>query len=357
MGATVTTGKCAAAFRSNEGELLYILFERSYEKNCYPHTDRWSAFAFGTREEVLRRAFVGASDCCGGMLQSRSGDIKPENYIESWKQELNRPVQMRDVVVTLKFETGWRAALPEDASERVLSVLQRAGLADRFDVIRNEGITATLYGDTGLLRAIYGVDGELSPWRVFNHSDTGTVPIDVPPVRNVSAREIDLPSPRCFAIDADVRLVAGDDGKWSDGVWAYSALAQYVTGPALERELVQPGFAKATIPVVREALKNAAPLPEDTRITVRRTACKEDHHRRAVDELARGLGLIGERDQAADEFTFLFSDIKGEDADSVRYRVGSMRDVLTWDVPEAAAPEVAPALQPVSATQGQLAFA
>ncbi|ANB77972.1 hypothetical protein AYM40_37035 (plasmid) [Paraburkholderia phytofirmans OLGA172] len=115
------------------------------------------------------------------MLQSRSGDIKPENYIESWKQELNRPVQMRDVVVTLKFETGWRAALPEDANERVLSVLQRAGLADRFDVIRNEGITATLYGDTGLLRAIYGVDGELSPWRVFTHSDTGTVPIDVRP--------------------------------------------------------------------------------------------------------------------------------------------------------------------------------
>ncbi|ANB77973.1 hypothetical protein AYM40_37040 (plasmid) [Paraburkholderia phytofirmans OLGA172] len=90
---------------------------------------------------------------------------------------------------------------------------------------------------------------------------------------------------------------------------------------------------------MREALRNAAPLPKDTRITVRRTACKEDHHRRAVDELARGLGLIGERDQAADEFTFLFSDIKGEDADSVRYRVGSMRDVLTWDVPETAAPE------------------
>ena len=78
MGATVTTGKCAAAFHSSNGELLYILFERSYEKNCYPHIDHWSAFAFGTREEVLRRAFVGASDCCGGALQSRSGEIKPE---------------------------------------------------------------------------------------------------------------------------------------------------------------------------------------------------------------------------------------------------------------------------------------
>jgi hypothetical protein len=107
MGATVTTGKCAAAFRSNEGELLYILFERSYEKNCYPHTDHWSAFAFGTREEVLRRAFVGASDCCGGMLQSRSGDIKPENYIESWKQELNRRgCQRKGVIRPAACRTG-----------------------------------------------------------------------------------------------------------------------------------------------------------------------------------------------------------------------------------------------------------
>jgi hypothetical protein len=72
MGATILTGKCAAAFRSDDGELLYVLFGRHYEKNCYPHTPSWSAFAFGTREEVLRRAFVGlgllrghASKSCG----------------------------------------------------------------------------------------------------------------------------------------------------------------------------------------------------------------------------------------------------------------------------------------------------
>jgi hypothetical protein len=357
MGATVTTGKCAAAFHSNEGELIYVLFERSYEKNCHPHIDHWSAFVFGTRDEVLRRAFVGASDCCGGMLQSRSGDIKPENYIESWKQELNRPVQMRDVVVTLKFDKGWRAELPEDAKERVLAALERAALADRFASISNEGISATLYGDTRLLRAIYGVDGELSPWRVFTHSDTGTVSIDVPAVRNVPVRDTDRPSIRCFAIDANVRLVAGENGEWSHGEWAYSALARYVTGAALERELVQAGFAKATIPIVRKALNNAAPLPHDTRITVRRTSCKDDYQQRGVDDLARDLGLIGESDQAPDEFTFTFSDIKGEDADRVRYRVGSMRDVLTWDVPETIQLEDASVTESLNAIQGKLIFA
>jgi hypothetical protein len=353
MGATVTTGKCAAAFRSNEGELLYVLFERHYEKNCYPHDDHWSAFAFGTREEVLRRAFVGASDCCGGMLQSRSGEIKPENYIESWKQELNRPVQIRDVVVSLKIEESWRAALPENSCARIAEALNRAGFVDRFETIRNEGINVTLYNDTALLRAIYGVNGEVSPWRIFTHSDTGTVSIDVPAVRNVPARKVEIPSLRCLAINANVRLVAGENGEWSHGQWAYSALASFVTGPVLERELVQPGFAKATIPVVREALYNAAPLPPDTRITVRRTACKKDSQQRDVDEIARGLGLIPEGDQAPDEFTFAFSDIKGEDADRVRYRIGSMRDALTWNVPETIGAGTAPL---ATGTQGQLSL-
>ncbi|KGC70881.1 hypothetical protein DP57_6335 [Burkholderia pseudomallei] len=353
MGATVTTGKCAAAFRSSEGELLYILFERHYEKNCYPHTPKWSAFAFGTRNEVLRRAFIGAADCCGGMLQSPRGEIKPENYIESWKQELNRPVQMPDIVVKLKFEDSWQATLPASGKDEVRAILERAGCSDRFDMIAHDGLSATLYGDTTLLRLLYGVDGGASPWRVFSHHNVGTLPFDIPTTRNIAVQDADLPVVRCFAIDSNVRLVADGD-KWLDGQWAYSALARFVMGQVLERELVHPGYAKAAIPVVREALSNAGPLPEGTRITARRTACREDYQRRAVDELARGLGLIDKNEQAADEFTFAFSDIDGADADRVRYRIGSMRDALTWHIPDG---PTAPVPQPVCAAQGELGFA
>lgn len=352
MGATVTTGKCAAAFHSSNGELLYILFERSYEKNCYPHTDHWSAFAFGTREEVLRRAFVGASDCCGGSLQGRHGEIKPENYIESWKQELNHPVQMRDVSVQLKFEQSSRAALPEGSKERVRAALERAGLAERFEAIAGDGVTVSLYDDTALLRALFGAKGELSPWRVFDRGDAGTVAFSVPAVRNVPIKDAEFPSIRCFAIDSNVRLVTDERGAWLHGEWAYSALARFVMDTALERELVQPGYAKATIPFVREALNNALPLPPETRITIRRAACKEDYQQRSVDDIAQGLGLIRDDEQAPDEFSFSFEDIKGEDADRVRYRVGSMRDVITWAVPEVQA-------APIEATrdmQGELAF-
>ena len=354
MGATVTTGKCAAAFRSNEGELLYVLFERCYDKNCYPHTPNWSAFAFGTRDEVLRRAFVGASDCCGGMLQSRAGEIKPENYIESWKQELNRPVPMRDLTITLKVDESWRATVPEGAREKVLAALESEGLQDRIEAMTGEGITVSLYADTRLLRAMYGVNGELSPWRVFSHGDVGTIPFDVPAVRNVAIPDTEIPQIRCFAIDGDVRLVAGDDGAFSHGEWAYSALARFVTTSVLERELAKPGFAKASIPILREALNNAAPLPMDTRITVRRGACKEDYQKRDVDDIARGLGLIGENAQSPDEFTFAFADIQGEEADRVRYRVGSIREVLSWEVPTSANTTAEAAPSQTSAAQSEL---
>ncbi|SFK07135.1 hypothetical protein, partial [Paraburkholderia megapolitana] len=110
-----------------------------------------------------------------------------------------------------------------------------------------------------------------------------------------------------------------------------SALAGFVTGQALERELVHPGYARAAIPVVREALNHAPPLPQDTRITVRRSAGRESYQANYVDELAQGLGLVSPTERAPEEFTFLFSDICGDD--HLLYRLGSMRDVLTWDVP------------------------
>jgi hypothetical protein len=297
---------------------------------------------------------LSGSDCCGGMLQSPAGEIKPENYIESWKQEINRAVQMNDVVVKLEFGNEWRSSLPASAREQVREALERAGFADRFAAIEAGGLTTTLFRDANLLRAIYGASGELAPWRIFNQWEVGTVPIDARAVRNVRVPDEDLPAALCYAVDQNIRLVAGEDGKWLDGQWAYSALARFVTGIVLERELTHPGYAKAAIPLLREALNDAPPLPQQTRITVRRARAERDYQQRDVDELARSLGLVSEGEQAPEEFTFAFADIAGDDADRVRYRLGSMRDVLTWDVPT---PPVELATDVAATTQGELSFA
>lgn len=101
MGATVCTNKRAAAFLSN-GKAIYILFEETYEKNCYPHTPVWGCICIGYLEDALKRIFSSAAACESGSLQSRRGYIVPENYISSWMKELKEPFQYIDHLFTMK---------------------------------------------------------------------------------------------------------------------------------------------------------------------------------------------------------------------------------------------------------------
>lgn len=77
MGATVTTGKRAAAFKAPSGQNFYVLFEETYEKNCTPHTPHWNCILFGDLIAAMERIFRHASACEGGMLQGRGGSITP----------------------------------------------------------------------------------------------------------------------------------------------------------------------------------------------------------------------------------------------------------------------------------------
>ena len=49
MGSTIVTNRLAAVFDNprNRGDHIWLLFERCYESNVYPHTPRWSARLIG----------------------------------------------------------------------------------------------------------------------------------------------------------------------------------------------------------------------------------------------------------------------------------------------------------------------
>jgi hypothetical protein len=98
MGATVTTGKKAHAFLSNEGAPIFILEEQTYEKNVFPPTPKWSVIAFGAYQDVMRHVFRYASATEGGMLQGRSGCIGSEGYIKGLRipAQRDRPFQQYD---------------------------------------------------------------------------------------------------------------------------------------------------------------------------------------------------------------------------------------------------------------------
>jgi hypothetical protein len=65
MGATVTMGKLAAAFKAPCGQNIYVLFEKTYEKNCTPHTPHWNCILFGDLIAAMARIFGHASVTSG----------------------------------------------------------------------------------------------------------------------------------------------------------------------------------------------------------------------------------------------------------------------------------------------------
>lgn len=81
MGSTVTTGKLAAAFKSTDDTVTFVLFEETYSKNCYPRTPKWCCWSIGNIGHVMKAIFSAASSCEGGMLQGSGGRyITPDVY-------------------------------------------------------------------------------------------------------------------------------------------------------------------------------------------------------------------------------------------------------------------------------------
>lgn len=338
MGATVLTGKRAAAFQTVDGDWMFALFERTYEKNCYPHEDHWSAIAFGRYAEVMRRVFRHASSCEGGMLQSRAGDIKPENYIESWRKELAKPFRLPDSEIRLEVSSSFRAPIPEKSVDEVRESLARAGFEERFEaILRGEG-TVSLVGDAALLSAIYGEKGPLSLWRVLDVSDCSTVLVDADlalPARSASAMDR-MPDVQCYAVDRENRLVAMDGGPWHQPRWQYQAVGAFISSVAYEVEMEAPGFAKRAIPAFREILRIAKPLPPETGVVITRSpAAIEDYHVRAADELARGLGLADAEGHAPAHYRFRFGELAADPDEALVHRLcGLRREQVAWSVPE-----------------------
>ncbi|XUW93281.1 hypothetical protein OH764_34710 (plasmid) [Burkholderia sp. M6-3] len=340
MGATVLTGKKAAAFQTADGDWMFALFERTYEKNCYPHIDQWSAIAFGRYADVMRRVFRHASSCEGGMLQSRAGYIRPENYIGTWRSLLAKPFRLPDRRIRLDVAESFRAAIPEASRDDVRSSLCAAGFAARADEVLGGEAEVSLHADAALLEAIYGETGALSVWRVLSEHACSNRPVDAElklPSRCPTALER-MPAVRCYKIDDENRLVSFDGKPWENAGWQYSAIGSFITEVAYPLEMEAPGFAKLAVPAYRDLLTKAEPLPAETVVNVTRMPeGVEEYCGRVADELAAYLGLADDDGRAPAQFSFRFVDVPAEPRGSAMYKLCGLRSQqVTWTVPRAA---------------------
>lgn len=240
MGATVTTGRRASAFRAQDGKIIYVAYEQHYEKNVHPHTPHWSVIALGEISGVLQRIFAYASSCEGGMLQNRSGWISPEGYLRSWMKELESPIEQRDVTAKMEFSASLYATLNVENKDKIATALADIGKAALFDsIVAGERPELSLHKDTNTVLALYGVNRVMPAWSFFGSQSNPSEYADRnatlgynPKAARISVFPADpvvlrLPN---YGNGDFTHLIQNDDGTYTESGWAYSIVGDFVEG-------------------------------------------------------------------------------------------------------------------------------
>ena len=321
MGATVTCKKLVAAF-AGAGRVFYVLFEQTYEKNCYPHTPGWSCTYCGGIDGALRRIFRYASSCEGGMLQNRSGWITPEGYIAGWMKEMASPVRMSDCAISLQLGDSVCASISSGNVDAVCGILDSNGHTVAADAIRGGGqATLALHRDAVVVASLCAT---LAPWRLIQ---SYVAPLLEPRDRSLGynprlAAGLGVARPAAFKIDGDNRLLQREDGSWFCAGWQHAIVSDFVKG-LWKVERKEPGSFKKRIQAFRDALKSAEPVPAGAKVVVSTQApTLDDCRRRACDEFAKRFPVTPTQEG--------FEAVPS--ADNL-YALCSFRDNATWVLP------------------------
>lgn len=241
MGATVAVSRRVGAFNSR-GEIIYALFESTYESNVHPHTAHESIVAFGNFAEVLRWVVIACGVTCGGMLRSRGGDFTPHGYFGLWMKAFDDARELLDQPLHIRARLN-QAFEPGREIERTAVVcrgLRACGMSEQTDAYeRGEDVDLRLYRDTDLLRAILstgsGGEAKLPAWR------SGIDPLlgDFDARLNPTARSGASPIPGMAACWVDgENYVAFVDGLGQFYGWRYAIMESLVNAIVYDAHLI-----------------------------------------------------------------------------------------------------------------------
>lgn len=286
MGSTVSTGKLVAAFKATSGKIMYVLFEETYESNCYPRTPRWGSYMIGELPAVMRHIFRAASSCEGGMLKGAGGrEISPEGYLSGWMKELENPVEIADRKIELYAVNTYMAPIPTENFALAKAAMVNVGReADAVKLENGEHLIVSLYDDAELLAAVF--DGIH-----FGASRIIKSPIDaLYAPRNPSlgyapakSKVVSMDTPRFLRVREGHYHLAAQD---SNGDWRGDAsrcfMNSFITN-LWKSELTEPLTYRGKIKAYREAIKNAQVMPSNAKVVIDTKAVTDRYHQGSVD--------------------------------------------------------------------------
>lgn len=292
MGATVTCNKKVGAFTLLD-KIYYLLFEETYEKNCYPHTPNWCAIAFGTIDQVMKSIFSHASSCEGGGLQGRSGQILSENYIASWLAELANPIHFSpERSVCLKFGESIYSLTSEPE--------MRASIIQALREMDDDETASALEAGNNVYRSLTSpsvlkiLDLGVSPWRLGIKYEANA------PANDLGYQPV--PSKKMVDIDQYAKLpcqgselFVNRDGHWSECHHSYVWTEQFVEN-LWSHELKHPGSYKALIKAQRNQMEHAKAFAGSSIVVFdfnERYQLLEDYNKRSLDKFMAAIGVSG----------------------------------------------------------------
>lgn len=329
MGATVVTSKTVAAFRHpTTGQVIYIPFESTFEKNCYPHTPSWGPRAIGTYEQVMSRVYASAAACEGGGLQIRSGHTKPETYLKSWRICFTEPFQMPDTEITLKLGgTSMYDSIPDTQVQAAVAALERIGRHDLVEAMRAGPVQVSLHLDVDALIALYGVDTNLPLWKVI-----GGLPIlgyaDESLAPPIAKQDVDMPTSIVYALDDENVVASINGGPFKHMGWRYNAVGHYIREVALPIELQRSFSAYKLIREFRDICNEAPELPDSTIITVTPAKGEHSHYVENAKKLAVKLGLAASVEHVPATYETTFGTVREQKEE---YHLSTLQsDQVAW---------------------------
>lgn len=336
MGSTVVTDvRFAALLGENGHQPIYFLFEEVYEKNCYPHTPRWSCRDIGPLEQMMRRIFTDASACEGGMLQSRRGWMAPERFIQRAMKAFTKPTQMPALTFHWRVGPLLYDTFQAKNLDAVLRALESCGRGDLVTLLRDQGAAeVALPQDLGAILAL--VETGIPAWSLTNRCSPSSWWQEVPELGYCpppySKGRLFFGGMKIKESTPTIRRFGKSFGMpsyvvWSDPeqVWRLAGGSCDIIGEFVrlywQHEFDSPGSYKTFLTHFRHAVNTAPTLPQGVVAHVIPAAAPDEYRRREVDEfvvqhdarlqplqhsaLGPGYELIVDGDELANEIAML----------------------------------------------------
>ncbi|APZ42622.1 hypothetical protein [Acidihalobacter ferrooxydans] len=297
MGATITCARCVGAIKSEDGKIFYALFEKTYERNCYPHTPHWECVGFGPGEAMVRQIFNFGSETCGGMLRGPSRNLTPSGYIGTWLNELSHPKRLRDISITMKVVDKEFVSTGEIHANSLPYIKERLagnGFGVVADLLNTGGYRIDrLSEEAEVLHLI--LNGSMG-WRFISPNDLTDEPaFDLgwnPPKGEAPTYELT----GVYRIDqSDIIVVQKDDGTLGIGDHQYAIEDAFIKAYG-NIEVSHPGHWRKALKDLKKHFEEMPSLPDSARITVDREKVERGFPQSAdnlVSHMGSTSGILG----------------------------------------------------------------